>query len=468
MAPNLVQPKRSHLAWPAIPDAHDAMRLALQYQFEQSQWWPPEDLKRHQFSQLRQLLDYAFRRISFYRKRLKSAGFNPGKKVTDDLWGRIPILTRRDIQDAGDGLTHEPVPDDHGQTFVIRTSGSTGTPVKVVKTGLCDNFFNAARLRHHLWHRRDFSGVYCAIRDAETVLGAGNADKAKYPNGKNWDRWSGNMVFPTGKAALLHIHTPIADQVKWLRRKNPSVLLTFPSNLREIARYCVREGITFENLKSIDTVSEVVTPGIRAAVREAWGLTITDMYSAAEIGYLALQCPEFEHYHIQSEIAYVEILDGEDRPCEPGQTGRVVVTPLHNVATPLIRYDVGDLAEVGPPCPCGRGLPVIKQVFGRVRNMLRLPGGNTVWPVLDRIFHTVESVERYQVIQKTLENLEVRLVSRVPLTDGEEDALRGLLQDRLRYPFGIEFTYHEDLERTRSGKFEDFKSEVAAPPSRAA
>ena len=463
MAENLIQSSKSHLAWPAIPSVRAATLLSIQYQFEQSPWWTPADLKRNQFNQLRPLLEYAYRKIPFYRKRLKAAGFNPGKKVTDDLWKLIPTLTRRDIQDVGDGLTHEPVPEDHGHTFVVRTSGSTGTPVKVVKTGLCSNFFKAAALRHHLWHPRDFSGVHCAIRDAETILGSENLDDAKYPTGKNRDHWSRSILFPTGKAAILHIHTAIEDQVRWLRRMNPSVLLTFPSNLREIAKYCVREGITFENLKSVDTVSEVVTPDLRDAVREAWGLTISDMYTAAEIGYIALQCPEFEHYHIQSEIAYVEILDANDAPCEPGQTGRVVVTPLHNVATPLIRYEVGDFAEVGPPCPCGRGLPVIKQVFGRVRNMLRLPDGNMVWPTLYGIFHSVESIESYQVIQKKIEKLEVRLVSRAPLTDGEEVGLRGLLRDRLCYPFEVDFTYHETLERSRGGKFEDFKSEIAAP-----
>ncbi len=468
MEPNLIRSGYSHLVWPAIPDDYHARLLALQYQFEQSQWWSPEALKQQQFTQIRLLLDYAYRNIPFYRKRLKAAGFNPGKQITDDLWGQIPTLTRRDIQDVGDGLTHEPVPADHGNTMVARTSGSTGTPIKALSTQLAKELFTAGTIRFNLWHPRDFSGVHCSIRDAETILGADNIGDAKYPNGKRWDRWGIQFPFPTGKAAMLHIHTPIENQVKWLRRKKPSVLCTFPSNLREIAKYCIQEGITFENLESVDTVSEVVTPDIRNTVREAWGLTVTDMYSAAEVGYMAFQCPEFEHYHIQSELAHVEILDENNRPCEPGQVGRVVVTPLHNVATPLIRYEVGDLAEVGAPCPCGRGLPVINRVFGRVRNMLQLPDGGRVWPVLNRIFHTVETIKRYQVIQKTLEGLEVRLVSHSSLTEGEADGLRKILRNRLGYSFDIDFTYHETLERTRSGKFEDFKSEVAPPPSRAA
>ena len=99
------------------------------------------------------------------------------------------------------------------------------------------------------------------------------------------------------------------------------------------------------------------------------------MYSAAEAGYLALQCPQQEHYHIQSESALVEVLDEAGNPCRPGETGTMVVTPLHNFAMPLIRYAIGDIAEVGAPCACGRGLPVLARLLGRVRQMLVLPSG---------------------------------------------------------------------------------------------
>jgi phenylacetate-coenzyme A ligase PaaK-like adenylate-forming protein len=61
----------------------------------------------------------------------------------------------------------------------------------------------------------------------------------------------------------------------------------------------------------------------------------------------------------------VEVLDEEGRPCAPGETGRVVATSLNNFAMPLIRYETGDTAEVGAPCPCGRGLPVLTRIMGR-------------------------------------------------------------------------------------------------------
>src|SRR3546814_10844500 len=117
----------------------------------------------------------------------------------------------------------------------------------------------------------------------------------------------------------------------------------------------LERGIAFPRLREVRTLSELLPPETRRLCRDVWGLKIADLYSTQEAGYLALQCPEHEHYHVQSEAVLLEVLDEEDRPCRPGEVGRVVVTPLTNFAMPMIRYAVGDLDEVGAPCPCGRG-----------------------------------------------------------------------------------------------------------------
>ena len=89
------------------------------------------------------------------------------------------------------------------------------------------------------------------------------------------------------------------------------------------------------------------------------------MYTCQEAGYLALQCPDYPHFHVQSENVLLEVVDDVGQPCGPGEVGRVLITSLNNFATPLIRYELGDYAEVGAPCPCGRGLPVLKRIMGR-------------------------------------------------------------------------------------------------------
>src|SRR5262249_23061926 len=151
---------------------------------------------------------------------------------------------------------------------------------------------------------------------------------------------------------------------------------------------------------------------------------------------LALQCPRSEQYHIQSEAALVEILNDEGWPCAPGEIGHVVATPLHNFAMPLIRYRIGDMAQAGAACACGRGLPVISRICGRVRNMLTLPSGSKHWPTLGNMLRgSAGKIRQYQCIQRTSRQIDVRLVLRSAMTAEEENGLRASMHEALGYPF---------------------------------
>jgi phenylacetate-CoA ligase len=181
------------------------------------------------------------------------------------------------------------------------------------------------------------------------------------------------------------------------------------------------------------------------------------MYSAEEMGYMALQCPEHEHYHVQSENVLLEVLRDDGAPCGPGETGRVVVTPLHNFAMPLFRYANGDHAEVGPPCPCGRGLPVLSRIMGRSRNMLRLPDGSSHWPSFpSETWIDIAPIRRLQLVQHGLQAIEARIVAERDLDADEEVRLVAALRGTLGYPFDISVTRVEAIGRSGNYKFEDF------------
>ncbi|MGH7124670.1 MAG: hypothetical protein ACREFI_09885 [Stellaceae bacterium] len=132
---------------------------------------------------------------------------------------------------------------------------------------------------------------------------------------------------------------------------------------------------------------------------------------------------------------------------------------------PLIRYDLGDFAELGPPCPCGRGLIVLRRVVGRERDAVRLPTGEK------RLFlqgdsstelAAIEPIVRYQVAQTSLDELEVRLVARRSLTAPEETAFRRAILGVLGYEFRFRFVYVDDIPRAPGGKYFVFRSELPA------
>jgi phenylacetate-CoA ligase len=126
---------------------------------------------------------------------------------------------------------------------------------------------------------------------------------------------------------------------------------------------------------------------------------------------------------------------------------------------PLIRYDTRDYAEAGEPCPCGRGLPTLRRVLGRKRNMLILPSGEKRWPLTGFTkYREVAPVRRYQLVQLDLETIEARLVSDRKLSESEEAALAGIMREWLGHPFRIRFVHLEAFPSHPGGKFEDFIS----------
>lgn len=455
-------PVRSSIAevvWPAVPERRASAVLAVLFQLEQTQWWSPEALQERQFDQLRLLLAHAQRTIPFYRARLNQAGVEPDGCLDPSVWSRIPLLGRADIQAAGDALLSDSLPSGHGSTGDIFTSGSTGKPIRAVRTQLWELFWSAFTLRDHLWHRRDLRGKLATIRES----GQG---KAPYPDGivtSNWGR-SSSPVFQTGLSVSLNITCTVEQQIDWLQRQAPDYLLTHPSIAHRLAEHCIAEDIRLPTLRQVETISEILRPATRTICRDAWGVPVVDMYSAREAGYIALQCPEHQHYHIQAEGILVEVLDDDGKPCAPGQIGRVVVTPLHNFAMPLIRYDIGDYAELGEPCPCGRGLPVLRRILGRQQNMLVMPSGEERWPLLSssdlRALLLLAPIKQYQFVQKRREVIELRLAVDRELASKEEDELRRWVRDKFGFPFEVVLTYHNEIPRTAEGKFQDFVSEV--------
>ena len=445
------------MAWPAIPTPIASRMLSLQQQLAHSQWWPQEELRRRQFRQVAPLVEHAFRTVPFYGRRLAAAGYRPGQEITEEFWRGLPLLSRVEVRSAGAAMRSTALPQQHGPLSETSTSGSSGTPIKVVKTAVEQTLWSSFALREELWHRRDWSAKVAVIR------GAGNAT-----TGERLPNWGPPLagIFATGPVSAFEIRSDIARQAEWLRSENPDYLLTFGTNVVFLCQEFRARGWSLPRLREVRTIGEVIEPETRRLCREVLGAGITDVYSCEEAGYLAFQCSGREHYHVQMEGVLLEVLDERGRTCAPGESGSVVVTPLHNFAMPFLRYELGDIAEAGEPCGCGRGLQVLTRMVGRARDMVRLPTGEKrfVWQSTAKLAE-IEPILRYQVAQIALDELEVRLVAARPLTPAEEDAFRKAVIANLGYDFRFRFVYRNDIPRAAGGKYFVFRSELEAPAS---
>lgn len=463
MSAALVKSVHAATRFPAVPSPQAALLLSLLHQLDESQWWTAGRVADAQREQLARLVAHARKHVPWYRDRLPAVDFGDAARFAAD-WQRVPILTRANIQGHAARLRATERPAGHQQPRAVTTSGSTGISIAVDVTEAARLVGMALLLRDHAWHRRDLAQKHVAVR----LFGH---TKASWPEGQRQADWGPpeNVVYATGPSAMLDIFTDVPRQIDWLVREAPGILLTFPTNARALASHCRAHAISLPSLREVRLMSEALDSATRAFLRDTWNVPVTDVYSAQEVGYIALQCPDQECYHVQAENVLVEVLRDDGSACAAGETGRVVVTSLHSFAMPLIRYEIGDLAEAGAACSCGRGLPVLERVLGRVRDMLTLPGGERRWPNLSGPFYRdIAPVVQHQIVQHTADTLEARLVVERPLTAQEEEGLRTLITERLGFPFDLVFSYPDRIERSPSGKFHEFVSQIRAEAPAAA
>lgn len=452
----MLKPHFTGLTWPVIPNQLNATTLALVYQFDQSQWWPEERLLTHQLGQISPMLRHFKATSPFYGERLKATGIDLEKPLDLDTFRTIPPLTRSDLQDAGDALLSTAVPKDHGRVLTASSSGSTGRPVTARKTDVNQTFHRALNLRNHLWHKRDLSAKFATIRGYDPGT-------AMAPDGQHSQTWT--SVFKTGPSIQLNsAHCTLGEQVHWITKERPPYILSYPTNLHALALRCQEIGLQMPWLKSLITFSEALSPGQREVIESTFSVLVEDMYSAAEVSMIAIQCPDVpQNYHVQSENVLMEVVDDNGAPCAIGETGRILVTDLHNFAMPFIRYEIGDLAVFGQPCGCSRGLPTVSRIFGRTRNMLRLESGEQIFPDIAALhLDEIAPLRQYQMIQKSYSDIEMKLNLARPFEGDEEAHMRKMILDALGQPFNLHLVHVDDIPRHPSGKFEDFISEVDA------
>ena len=438
------------IEFPAVTVGPTATLAALVRQLDDTQWLSAEEIERGQFAQLRQLARHAAQFSPHFRKRMTQAKLRPEELTSPAMLRRLAVLRRRELQ-SGQVICSE-VPPAHQPVGESKTSGSTGEPIAAKRTAINQLMFLAMTMREHLWHRTDFATRLTAIR----------ANVAEIARDPDWGA-PASLLFHTGAALRLPITLSVEQLTAHLSEFKPAHLIIYPNTMDAIAQHLESEGITLAELRTLRTVGETVAPSVRERAERAFGAPIVDSYSSQELGNIALQCPDSGLYHVMAESLLVEVIDEAGVPCDVGQVGRVVATDLHNFATPLVRYDIGDYAEVAGPCPCGRGLPTLKRIVGRERNLIVMPDGTRHWPLVGfHRFRDVAPVAQYQLIQHTRENIEVRLVVDKPLATQQEDSLRQVIQEALGYAFALRFTYFDGtLPRGANGKFDEFVCNVA-------
>lgn len=388
-----------------------------------------DDIEKYSLNELKNVLNFAKKRIPWYTNSFESIVDVDSAESLSELLHSLPILSRRQAQENFDGLYFKS-PDHNPNDYAIQaTSGSTGKPVSVMKFApLYSAEYDALTLTEWQLNKRDTSKTLTTFRIVQTEL-------EDAPLGPPLS-YIGATRLHTSLSILKRTIPDLLDKLHTLR---PDYLYVNGVVSRQLALAQIesdREPIKIEQLL---TVSDRIDPQLRTLVKEVFGARIVDRYSSEEFGYIAFQCPVHDHLHVCSPSLIVEVVDENGIGCDVGVPGRVLVTSLHNFAMPLIRYDIGDIAELGEPCDAGINWPVLNQVNGRLRDSVTLPNGE---------FHLVTFFDSKMLGLRKLRDFQILLFENSivflyhveeELEDSEREDIEAELNDAFKLPLPIVF-----------------------------
>ena len=368
--------------------------------------------KKMQESQLRVMFSHAYSHSDWWCKRLACAGYKHNELSLFEVLSSLPPLLRSDLQENFEAMRAWQQNWSAMDIFISTTSGSTGLPVRVEKFKSAYNvLYGAVSLIDHEWHNRDARLSLAILSENEDSVRPdwGTIFAAIQGSGSVNNRFASSR--------------PLSEHTAWLRDFKPAYLKATSFRAASIAEFIIQQDKTLP-LRQIMSQYERVTPRQRDLCRKAFGAEIIDRYSCEECGWLALQCPKHEHLHVMSGTTIIEIVDENLHHCPVGVPGRVLVTSLYSYAMPIIRYDIGDIAEWGEACDCGIKLPVIKRLWGRKRNSVRLPDGELrPMAYLGDDVANISVIKEFRLIQQKNGDIDFLIRSDRSLTEKESALL---------------------------------------------
>ena len=335
------------------------------------------------------------------------------------------------------------------------SSGSTGRPIRFVNTWPATVAAHAALDRFHQWHGR-------ARRETFAYIGLGYGSPPDGDRHPSWGPVSDALDEP-GTVWSLDSATPLDQQVEWLCRVEPDHLHGYPSNLVALAREFGDGGKRLPTLRTIVASSEAFSPADRQDIEAGFGIAPSETYGARECPAIACQPSGETALAVSSELVLCEVLDGDGAPVRPGESGRVVVTALANLAMPLIRYEIGDHAVPGKTPGDGIRLPRLERVLGRTRNMFTYPDGTTNWPsVYPERLNAIVTLQQRQFVQHSRDHIEMKYVRDAEIPPATAAEVNKYLAEAFHRDCRFTLTHVSDISRHPSGKFEEYLSRVTA------
>jgi phenylacetate-CoA ligase len=405
---------------------------------EKSQWWSAEQIQEFQWSELQGLLKFAFNVSPYYKKKYLESGAQLGDIRNMDDFSKLPPLSRAELDQHREEMCDSRVRKD---LVLHATGGSSGMPTRFFMNIDSFDWRMAATARAYSW-----SGC----RLGERVIFLWGAPVGEVPSFKRLK----NSAFRTVRRELI-FNTFSQDHGLWekiLREASvfrPKYMVGYVSSLESFAMYLRTSGKTFPGLKGVIAAAEPLSSAGRQVIESGMGSPVFNTYGSREFMSIAAECEQRNGLHINAENVIVESQLTANHGCS-----EFLITDLHNYGSPLIRYVIGDAGTLNfLRCDCGRGLPRLGEIQGRVIEFVYTRSGLAISPIAWRhVLKEFPNVKEYQVEQKSLDKVRISFVLSAELSSEQKAFMRLEFAKILGGGLELEICRVDTIPRSPSGK----------------
>jgi len=413
-------------------------------ELDHMQWLSRDELLDRQRQHLHRLLEYANTYVPYYQDLFRQMDFHPADFAADPtVFSQLPLLTKALVRENFERLI---TTEESKRRTLIRhkTGGTTGEPLWLMQEPAYRDYNTA-----HVYHKMTWSGWQVGQPQAwlwghAVVGGAASPSLAARIKDRLANRIESN-AFHITQESLEHL-------TRRLEKHPGAVLWSYVSTMVRLAEFLRERGHRLQ-LQAAYTAAEPLYTPQRQFIEETLGCRVFDNYSCVEIGSIACECDRHDGLHMTTRNCYVEVLrDG--RPVPAGQEGEFVLTSLTNLGLPLIRYRLEDWgSQSTQQCACGRGLPMLKIVEGRIIDHFKAQDGRLVFGAfLIPMIPPLGPIKQYQIIQESRDLLAIRVIAAGPVNEEKFHQIQQAVKKVLGENVQTRLEFVDSLPTTPTGK----------------
>jgi len=418
-------------------------RLAYWKELEATQYWGEARLREVQWQRLGDLLRFVYENNAYYRSRFEAAGVRPNEIRTPEDMHRLPILTKKEIQYNTTAIISAGYRQENLLCF--KTGGSTGKSLELFITEECSELRNACARRHDRWTGWEPGEAIGALW--------GNPKRPHTLREKIVDWLVQPVIYlDTMEFSDASVRRFVAE---WEAAK-PTLLFGHAHSIYLLAVHVRKLGIETIRPQGILSTSMMLLPHERAVIEDVFRMKVFDRYGCEEVSLIASECDRHEGMHLNIEHLFIEFLKDDGIEAKPGEEGQIVVTDLMNNAMPFIRYRVEDVGvPSGKTCSCGRGLPLMEKVTGRVADFLIREDGSRVAGIslIENTLTRIPGIDQMQIVQEDLGSIALNLVRGQAFGSQTEDELTGYFKTLFGEGCRVEINVVDEIQAEKSGKY---------------